>query len=173
MRQLARMSLPAALLMALSLPATAAPPRPEIERAPGSPQAIGAAHSLRTIPEACVRLEGTFTGEADASYDFRATRTSANCQPRAHLVDAAKVKPSLEKGWKLNDVIRVPLAGCEARQAVVTVWRKPADVSTPGLDGQGRARIYLDESMEKIASGDLAPVPLYAAAMTLEGDRCD
>lgn len=165
--------LPAALLMALSLPATAASPQPEIERAPGSPQAVGAAHSLRTIPEACVRLEGTFTGKADAPYDFRAVRTSASCQPRAHLVDPAKAKPSLEKGWKLNDRIVVPQAGCPSRQAIVTVWRKPADVATPRLDGQGRARIYLDESMEKIASGDLAPVPLFAAAMTLEGDRCD
>ena len=59
------------------------------------------------------------------------------------------------------------------RQAVVTVWRKPADVGTPGLDGQGRARIYLDESMEKIARGDLAPVPLFAAALSLQGAGCD
>lgn len=173
MRLVARMSLPAALLMALSLPATAASPKPEIERAPGAPQAVGAAHSLRTIPEACVRLEGTFTGKAGAPYDFRAVRTGANCQPRAHLVDAAKVKPSLEKGWKLNDVIVVPQAGCPSRQAMVTVWRKPANVAPPGLDGQGRSRIYLDESMDKIASGDLAPVPLFAAAMTLEGKRCE
>lgn len=162
-----------ACLLAASLPASAASPKPEIEREPGAPQAIGSAHSLRTIPEACVRLEGTFSGDSGAPYDFRAVRTSANCQARAHLVDPAKAKPSPARGWKLNDVIVVPQAGCPARQAVVTIWRKPANGAPPGLDGQGRARIYLDESMEKIASGDLAPVTLYAAAMTLQGDRCD
>jgi hypothetical protein len=26
--------------------------------------------------------------------------------------------------------------------------------------------------MKKVASGDIAPVPLYAAAMTLEGEGC-
>ena len=160
-----------ACLLAASLPA-AANQTPEIERAPGTAQAVGAAHTLRTIPEACVRLEGTFTGQGAAPYDFRAVRTSAACQPRAHLVDPAKAKPSAGKGWKLNDVIRVPQAGCESREAVVTVWRKPADAAPPGLDGQGRARIYLDESMQKVASGDIAPVPLYAAALTLEGPPC-
>lgn len=163
----------AGCLLGATLPLAAAEPRPEIARDPATPQAVGAAHSLRTIPEACVRLEGTFTGQADAPYDFRMARTSAACQPRAHFVDPAKAKPSAERGWKLNDVIRVPQAGCPSRVAVVHVWRKPVDVSTPGLDGQGRARIYLDESMQKVASGDFAPVPLYAAAMTLEGGRCD
>ena len=162
-----------ACLLAASLPAAGADPVPEIERQPGAPQAVGAAHTLRTIPEACVRLDGTFTGDAAAPYDFRAVRTSASCQPRAHMVDPAKAKPSLDRGWKLNDVVTVPQAGCPGRQAVVTVWRKPADVGTPGLDGQGRARIYLDESMEKIASGDLAPVTLFAAALSLEGAGCD
>lgn len=164
--------LPTALVLAALLMPAAAAQVPEIEREAGAPQAVGAAHTLRTIPEACVRLEGTFTGKTDVPYDFRAVRTSANCQPRAHLVDPRKAKPSLERGWKLNDVIRVPQAGCPSREAVVTVWRKPADVAPPGLDGQGRARIYLDESMEKIASGDLAPVPLFAAALTLAGEGC-
>lgn len=162
-----------ACLLAASLPAAGADPVPEIERPAGAPQAVGVAHTLRTIPEACVRLEGTFTGEAAAPYDFRAVRTSAGCQPRAHLVDPAKARPSLDRGWKLNDVVVVPQAGCAGRQAVVTVWRKPVDVGTPGLDGQGRARIYLDESMEKVASGDLAPVTLFAAALTLRGAGCD
>ena len=171
--RLLSLSLLSASLLAVSLPAPAARPAPEIDREPAAPQAVGAAHTLRTIPEACVRLEGTYTGDAATPYDFRVARSSANCQPRAHLVDPAKAKPSLDRGWKLNDVIVVPEAGCPSRQAVVTVWRKPADVDTPGLDGQGRARIYLDESMEKIASGDLAPVPLVAAALRLEGTACN
>lgn len=166
------LSLLSACLLAAALPAAAANPTPEIERAPGAAQAVGAAHTLRTIPEACVRLEGTFTGDASAPYDFRAVRTSAACQQRAALVDPAKARPSAAKGWKLNDVIVVPQAGCPSRSAVVTVWRKPADVAPPGLDGQGRARIYLDESMAAIKAGTLAPVPLYAAVMTLEGEAC-
>lgn len=161
----------AACLLCAAFPLAAAD-RPEIERAAASPQAVGTAHSLRTIPEACVRLEGTFTGKAEAPYDFRMARTSAACQPRAHFVDPDKAKPSAASGWKLNDVIRVPQAGCPSRVAMVRVWRKPMDVSTPGLDRQGRARIYLDESMRQVAGGDLAAVPLYAAAMTLEGKGC-
>ena len=162
-----------ACLLAAGLPATAANPAPEIERKPGAPQAVGAAHTLRTITEACARLEGTFTGDAASPYAFRAVRTSANCQQRAALVDPTKAKPSLDRGWKLNDVIVVPQAGCPSHRAIVTVWRKPADATPPELDGQGRARIYLDESMQKIASGDLAPVPMYSAALTLDGKTCD
>jgi len=162
-----------ALLLAAALPLAAFAQSPEIERAASAPQAIGATHALRTIPEACVRLEGTFTGQAGEPYDFRAVRTSAQCQPRALLVDPAKARPTAEAGWVLNDVIRVPRAGCPSHQAVVTVWRKPVDVATPALDGQGRARIYLDESMDKVASGQLAPVPLYAAAVSLDGAPCD
>jgi len=161
-----------ALLLAAALPLAAAAQAPEIQRASAAPQPDGAAHSLRTIPEACVRLEGTFTGQAASPYAFRAVRTSAQCQPRALLVDPAKARPSADAGWVLNDVIRVPRSGCPSQEAVVVVWRKPVDVSTPALDGQGRARIYLDESMEQIAAGNLPPVPLYAAAMTLEGEAC-
>ena len=163
--------IPVALLLA-ALPPAALAQSPEIEREAAAPQAVGAVHSLRTIPEACVRLQGTFTGSAGAPYEFRAVRTSAQCQPRALLVDPAKARPSTASGWVLNDVIRVPSADCPSRAAVVTVWRKPVEVSTPALDGQGRARIYLDESMRKVAAGDLPPVPLYSAAMTMKGDAC-
>ena len=58
-------------------PANAADPQPEIQRAVGSPQAVGVAHTLRTIPEACARLEGQFTGGAASPYKFAAVRTSA------------------------------------------------------------------------------------------------
>ena len=162
----------AVLAVALSASAAATDPVPEIERPAGAPQAIGAAHTLRAIPEACARLEGKFTGDAARPYEFAAVRTSANCQPRAQLVDAAKVQPSAAKGWKFNDLIRVPNAACPSQQAVVRVWRKPADAVPPALDGQGRSRIYLDESMAAIKAGDLAPVPLFAASMTLEGQAC-
>src|SRR5690606_3905364 len=152
------------------LPLSPATRTPEIRRVPVAHQDTGVAQAPRTIPEASVRLEGTFTGQADTPYDFRAVRTSQACQPRARLVDPAKARPTVEGGWVLNDVIRVPHAACPSQEAVVTVWRKPADAAPPELDGQGRSRIYLDESMEKIASGDLAPVPLYAAALSMQGN---
>ncbi|TGV51924.1 hypothetical protein EN803_40315, partial [Mesorhizobium sp. M2D.F.Ca.ET.160.01.1.1] len=98
---------------------------PELQRAVGAPQAVGAVHTLRQIAEACARLEGAFTGDAAAPYRFSAVRTSEQCQPRARFVDYIKAQPSADKGWKLNDVIRVPNAACPAQQAVVRVWRLP------------------------------------------------
>ena len=53
-----------AALAAAALPASAADPAPEIQRPLGTAQAVGAAHTLRSIPEACARLEGVFTGDA-------------------------------------------------------------------------------------------------------------
>jgi hypothetical protein len=161
-----------AAVLAAVLAAPAAAQEPEIERAVGAPQAIGVAHGLRTVVEACARLEGRFTGNTARPYEFTAHRTHANCQPRAQLVDAAKVKPSAAAGWRLNDVIRVPSAACPSQMAVVTVWRKPSGVKPPELDAQGRARIYLAESMADARAGKLARLTQYAAAMTLEGEPC-
>lgn len=161
-----------ATAMMTSLPVLAA--EPEIKRATGTPQAVGAAHTLRSIPEACARLEGKFTGEASAPYQFAAVRSSPQCQPRARFVDFAKAAPSVEKGWKFNDLIRVPNAACASQQAVVRVWRKPAASSAvPTLDAQGRARIYLDDAKQAVAAGKKMPaVEMYAAQMKLEGKTC-
>jgi hypothetical protein len=129
-------------------------------------------HTLRQIPEACARLEGMFTGDAAQPYRFSAVRTSPKCQARARFVDAAKVKPSEADGWKFNDLIRVPNAGCLTQLAVVRVWRHPADVTPPELDAQGRARIYLQDSVEKAKAKKLPPVPMYAASVAVEGMPC-
>lgn len=160
--------------LAAALPARAADPVPEIERPAAMPQAVGAAHTLRTIPEACTRVEGVFTGDAAEPYRFAVVRTSPNCQPRARFVDAATAHPDLAAGWILNDLIRVPSAACPDRQAVVRVWRRPAeDAAPPDLDAQGRSRIYLQESRQAAASGATArKVPMFAAAMTVEGEGC-
>ncbi len=148
-------------------------PAPEIKRDPGAPQAVGAAHTLRTIPEACARLEGVFTGDAAQPYKYAVVRTDPQCQPRAHFVDYAKAQPTEAKGWKLNDVIRAPSAGCPSQQAVVRVWRKPAD-NKPVLDGQGSARVYLQEAKEAAAAGKQLPaVTMYAAEMKVEGKGCN
>jgi hypothetical protein len=169
------------LLLAAVLPVSAAvpggappkgDPKPEIARDPAQPQRQNSVHTLRQIPEACARLEGMFTGQSDDPYTFAVVRISPSCQPRARFVDAAKVQPSLSKGWKFNDLIRVPNADCPSQQVVVRVWRKPAPVAPPKADAQGQARIYLEEQRQAAAANQLPEVPMYAATMTVEGQGC-
>ncbi|CAA9338282.1 MAG: FIG01210548: hypothetical protein [uncultured Lysobacter sp.] len=162
----------AAICLMAAMPATAAD-APEIRRAPAAAQAIGAAHTLRTIPEACARLEGLFTGDAAAPYRFSAVRSSSNCQPRARFVDATKAKPSVQAGWTLNDVIRVPSAACPTQQAIVRVWRKAAAGAVPPkLDAQGQSRLYLQDAKAAAARGAIAAVASYAAQLEVEGTAC-
>jgi hypothetical protein len=160
------------VLLLATLPAFAADPVPEITRPAATPQANGVVHTLRQIPEACARIEGAFTGQAAEPYKFAVVRTSANCQPRARFVDFAKAKPSEAAGWKFNDLIRVPSAACPSQQAVVRVWRKPVAVGQE-RDGQGQSRIYLDDAMKTAAAGKLPAIPMYAAAMSVEGKACN
>ena len=164
-----------ALLLALllPLPLLAAEPTPEIRRDAIKPQAVGAVHTLRTIPEACARIEGLFTGTAAEPYKFAVVRTGANCQARARFVDAAKAKPSEQSGWKFNDLLRVPNAGCPSQQAVVRIWRKAADAAPPQLDAQGRSRIYLKDATAKAKAQGASNLPVFAASMAVEGKSCD
>ena len=164
---------PRHLLLLALLPgfAATAAETPEIKRPTGSPQANGAVHTLRQIPEACARLEGAFTGEAAQPYRFSAVRTSEQCQPRSRFVDYDKAQPSAAKGWKLNDVIRVPSAACPSQQAVVSVWRLPVD-KKPELDGQGQSRIYLEDAKKQAAAGKTAQVPMFAAKAEVQGAPC-
>jgi hypothetical protein len=158
-------------LLVVVLPGFAAEPVPELQRPTGSAQAVGVVHTLRQIPEACVRMEGAFTGEAAAPYRFALLRSSPTCQPRARFVDFAKAHPSEAGGWKLNDIIRVPSAACASQQAVVRVWRKPVQLDTQ-RDGQGQSRIYLDDAKQQAAAGKVSSIPMYTAQMTLEGHGC-
>ncbi|HEY4555570.1 MAG TPA: hypothetical protein VIG68_03935 [Lysobacter sp.] len=160
------------MLLGAAFAASAADPAPEIARAPGKPQAVGVAHTLRTIPEACARLEGAFTGDAAQPYRFAAVRTSPNCQPRARFVDAAKAKPSVAAGWVLNDVIRVPSAACFTQHAQVQVWRRAGQGAPPALDGQGRSRVYLQDAKQQAAADRTPPVPMFAAQLSIEGKSC-
>lgn len=164
---------PRHLLLLALLPAFAATAAetPEIKRPTGSPQANGAVHTLRQIPEACARLEGAFTGDAAQPYRFSAVRTSEQCQPRSRFVDYDKAQPSAAKGWKLNDMIRVPSAACPSQQAVVSVWRLPVD-KKPELDGQGQSRIYLEDAKKQAAAGKTAQVPMFAAKAEVQGKPC-
>jgi len=166
---LPRHLIPLALLSATF--AANAADTPEINRPTGAPQANGATHTLRQIPEACARLEGTFSGDAAQPYRFNVVRTSEQCQPRSRFVDFDKAQPSAAKGWKLNDVIRVPSAACPAQQAVVRVWRLPVE-QKPQLDGQGQSRIYLEEAKKQAAAGKTAQIPMFAAQLAVEGGAC-
>lgn len=161
------------LLGILSLPAMAGEAKPEIVRPTGTPQAIGAVHTVRTIPEACARLEGVFTGDAAQPYRFATVKSFPNCQPRARFVDFAKAQPTQAKGWKFNDEIRVPSAACPSLLAVVRVWRKPGEVAPPTLDAQGRSRIYLKDATAQAKVQGAPKVPSYAAQMSLEGRVCN
>lgn len=162
------------LLLATLVPlagVAAADSLPETQRPIGAPQAVGVAHTLRQIPEACARLEGMFTGDAAQPYKFATVRSSPTCQPRARFVDFDQARPSEANGWKLNDVIRVPSAACPAQQAVVSVWRKPV-VIDPKLDGRGQSRIYLQDAKTQAAAGQVAKTPMFAAQMQVEGQAC-
>ncbi|MEG3192404.1 hypothetical protein [Lysobacter sp. D1-1-M9] len=157
-----------------ALPVLAADPKPEIGRAAAAAQAVGAAHTLRTIPEACARIEGVFTGRAADPYEFSVVRTSPRCQARAVLADAVRIKPSPATGWILNDLVRVPSAACPSREAVVEVWRKPAANGGPELDTQGAVRVYLDDQTQRAASvGKRSAIAKFAVAMSVQGEPCD
>ena len=160
------------LLAAVAMPALAAEPRPEIERTAVTPQAVGAAHTLRQIPEACVRIEGVFTGDPAEPYRYAVVRSSPNCQPRARFVDAAKVRPAESEGWIFNDLLRIPNAACLSQQAVVRIWRKPVDQAVE-RDGQGQLRVYAADAKQAGAVAKAATVPVYAAEMGVEGEACD
>lgn len=160
----------AALLGALAFTATTAlAATPEIKRPVGTPQANGVTHLVRGIPEACAWLEGEFTGDRSVPYRFAPVRSSPTCQPRARLLDPSKAQPSEAKGWTLNDVVRVPSKDCPGLQAVVEVWRKPSSTSTPDLDAQGRARIYLQDAKRTGVQGSPAA---YTAKVAVEGKAC-
>lgn len=163
------MRTPVLLVLAVAISAAHAA-TPEIQRPPAAPQADGAVHTVRGIPEACASLQGRFTGQASQPYAFAPVRSGANCQPRARLVDPAKAKPSEASGWKLNDVVRVPSKACPGMRAVVEIWRKPVAATPPKLDAQGRARLYLQDA--KASAGKAAPVTQYTATVAVEGKPC-
>ena len=165
--------LPCLLAMASFGPASAAGQVPEVKRPPSIPQPVGKPYTLRNIPEACARIEGRFTGDAANPYAFAIVPTGGRCQPRARLLDAAKVRPSVQTGWIFNDLVEVPSAECPSRRAVVRVWRQDLTMAPPKADAQGTSRIYLQKGLEAARKGQLKAIPAYAVAMSLEGRACD
>lgn len=165
-----RMLMWSALLLP-TLPAMALP-KAEIERPIGTAQAKNALHTVRQIPEACTRIEGHFTGNPQAPYAMQLVRTSPQCQPRAEFQDADRAMPSEAAGWKLNEVVRIPSADCAGQLALIEVWRRPV-AQTVTLDGQGKLRVYLEDSRNQAAAGKLAALPAFSARLTMQGKPCE
>ena len=87
------------------------------------------------------------------------------------MLDFAEARPNEAGGWKLNDRIGIPAAGCPGQQAVVEVWRRPVEQPLP-RDGQGQVRVYLGEARQQAAAGKLASLPAYAVQLRMEGAPC-
>ena len=147
-------------------------PVPEIQRAAFPAQADGALTTLRIIPEACMRLEGRYTGDRGKPFSISAEPSSARCQPHARLVDGAGLRPSAQQGWRLNDVIRVPSARCPGQLAQIQVWRESRDSAVPTRDAQGRVRVYLHDAMSSAARAQAQPLPRYVARLAMQGPDC-
>ena len=144
-----------------------AAPQSEIQREVGQAQAVGQVHTLRNIPEACVRLQGQFTGDAAAPYRMESVPRD-RCAPRAKFVEANTLEkpPSIGGGWTLNDVIRVPSAACPNQQAALSIWRHQVDPTKIALDGQGRMRMYMQDGSVTTPSGEKArAITLYTATL--------
>lgn len=129
---------------------------PEITRPVAPPQAIGAAHALRNVPEACTRIEGVFTAEGYSP----SLVPRVGCRPRAPFEPGIGAQPPSGEGWILNDLLRVPRADRPACIATISVWRHPGALAPMQADGQQRVRLYLDA-----ARAPAAQQPRFAASL--------
>jgi hypothetical protein len=150
---------PTLLLLLAAGTATAA--APEIMRPPATPQALGAPHTLRNVPEACVRIEGAFGTDPPAPYTVT-LHARPGCTPRAafdaRVADAAPGGP----GWILNDLLRVPRADRPDCVANISVWRHPGALAPLEQDGQRRVRMYLDQDQKPAGER-----PRFAASLEI------
>lgn len=173
MRALAPLLIAAIAASSLCPTTASAGQTPQINRPIAAPQAIGALHTLRVIPEACTRIQGRFTGDPANPYEFAMVRTAAHCQARARVVDAATASPQDRPGWLYVDQVRVPSAACGSLQAEVRIWRHDARGAVPPrLDAQGRSRLYLKDSLDARRQG-AADLPVYAVETKVGGKGCE
>jgi len=133
-------------------------PAPEISRAAASPQANGQAHTLRTIPEACLRLQGEFTGDPAAPLPLPAgahQRRLPGPGAGGRRAQGRRARRRLDPQRR----IRVPAPRAPASRP----WSRLApgrEAKAPALDAQGKSRIYLEEGWtgRRRAAGGLAGV---------------
>ena len=131
-------------------------------------QADGVAHTLRQIPEACVRVQGQFTGDAQRPYLMEVVPTAARCPRRAHFAGLARQVPDAGQQWQRDERITVPSARCPGLQVELTLWRRDGAVAPP-RDGQGRQRIYLEQVQQATAEATLAALPQWRASWKVQG----
>lgn len=154
-----------------SLPASTTPTTPT-SQAPTTeahPQALGLRHTIRQIPEACVRLEGVFTDSKTTPYNVDVVPISNRCQPRAQFVPYSA--RSCKSGqWKTQSQIHIPRADCSLCSATITVFTCPN--SPPHWqDGRGNIRIYLNPKDPQ--HQDNIALPLFSAQFFHTDCSCD
>ena len=134
-------------------------------------QADGAAHTLRQIPEACIRVEGRYTGQVGEPYELTVVPLGGTCQPRARFAGQQSVAElSALPGWQVQQRIVVPSARCPDQRMTFTVWHRDG-AGLPAPDGQGQTRVHLRDAGSKQAQHQAAR-PAYAISQVLEG-RCN
>ena len=153
-------SLPAA---AVAVGSQTASPRPVVQ-----PQPDGVLHTLRQIPEACVRLQGQFTGQAQQPYALQVVPTTTSCPRRAVFAGASAQAPA-EPGWQPVEQLRVPSAGCPGMVLVLQLWQLPGQVRRLPADGQGRERVYLEQVRATPAADSRALLPQWRASWQVQG----
>ena len=139
-------------------------------RPAASPQADGVAHTLRQIPEACIRLQGMFSGRADHPYALQAVPTQERCPRRAVFAGIADA-PQADEGWQLDEQIVVPSAACPALRMTLSLWRHPGQVRKAERDGQGQVRVYVEQARQAADGAEQATLPQWRASWQVQG-RC-
>ncbi len=124
-------------------------PSPKSSRDTGKPQAVGERAYRARHPGGLRAAGGHVHRRCAQPYKFAAVRSSPNCQARARFVDFVKAT-AFGGGW-LEVQRRDPRTQCglSSLQAVVRVWRKPADVAPPNWMRRAVSRIYLQEAGEQ------------------------
>lgn len=136
---------------------------PQRTRTASTPQADGTVHTLRQIPEACVRLQGQFGGAA--GYALEVVPLGPGCPQRARFVAPGTLTPDPAAGWQYDEQIVVPAARDRRCTATLAVWKLPAGMA--GRDGQGQARVYLDQARQQAAAGRLPAPARWTAVLTI------
>ena len=132
------------------------------------PQPDGVLHTLRQIPEACVRLQGQFTGQAQQPYALQVVETSLTCPRRAVFTGVSAQAPG-EPGWQPVEQLRVPSARCPGMVRVLDLWQLPGQVRRLPVDGQGRERVYLEQARATPAADSRALLPQWRASWQVQG----
>lgn len=158
-----------ALLMAVQPVAAAAAGTQATNQRPAVlPQPDGVLHTLCQIPEACVRLQGQFTGQAQQPYALQVVPTTASCPRRAVFAGVSAQAPAAP-GWQPVEQLRVPSARCPGMVLVLQLWQLPGQARRLPADAQGRERVYLEQVRATPAADSRALLPQWRASWQVQG----